>query len=137
MTEEPDWRTIPEGRYAVPVTRPDGTTVGWAIWWRHVPRTDKSGRTTGRDRFTRPAVIPADGVDETTVRALAHVVVPSTDILNDLNHGDTYRLQGGKLIGRCGICGKRLTDPESVGRGIGPACWANRPGATTNPGETR
>ena len=26
MTEEPDWRTIPEGRYAVPVTRPDGTT---------------------------------------------------------------------------------------------------------------
>ena len=39
---------------------------------------------------------------------------------------------GGKLIpdgydiehaGRCGKCGKMLTDPESLERGIGPECW--------------
>jgi hypothetical protein len=26
--------------------------------------------------------------------------------------------------GRCGLCGKRLTTPESIERGIGPRCWA-------------
>lgn len=28
----------------------------------------------------------------------------------------------GHLIGRCGICGRTLTDPESIERGIGPIC---------------
>lgn len=25
--------------------------------------------------------------------------------------------------GRCGCCGRRLTTPESIERGIGPECW--------------
>lgn len=25
---------------------------------------------------------------------------------------------------RCRMCGKKLTDPESIHRGFGPACWA-------------
>lgn len=28
----------------------------------------------------------------------------------------------GMFTGKCGICGRPLTDPESVGRGIGPDC---------------
>lgn len=28
----------------------------------------------------------------------------------------------GKLTGRCACCGRELTDPESVARGIGPVC---------------
>lgn len=28
----------------------------------------------------------------------------------------------------CGICGRLLTDPESVARGIGPICWAEKGG---------
>lgn len=28
----------------------------------------------------------------------------------------------GKLVGRCGVCGKKLEDAESVERGIGPVC---------------
>lgn len=30
--------------------------------------------------------------------------------------------------GRCGICGKTLTDPESIKRGYGPDCWGRRSG---------
>lgn len=30
----------------------------------------------------------------------------------------------GQETGTCGACGKTLTDPESVKRGIGPVCWA-------------
>ena len=28
----------------------------------------------------------------------------------------------GRAIGRCIVCGAKLTDPESVERGIGPIC---------------
>lgn len=28
----------------------------------------------------------------------------------------------GQLVGRCGVCGRRLEDEESVARGIGPVC---------------
>lgn len=31
----------------------------------------------------------------------------------------------GKITGRCGHCGRTLTDPESITRGIGPICLAN------------
>jgi len=31
----------------------------------------------------------------------------------------------GKLVGRCGICNRRLEDEESVARGIGPKCAEN------------
>jgi hypothetical protein len=27
----------------------------------------------------------------------------------------------------CRICGRRLTHPISLARGIGPECWANQP----------
>ena len=35
-----------------------------------------------------------------------------------------YMEQYGKQIGRCGKCGRTLTDPESIDRGIGPECWS-------------
>jgi hypothetical protein len=28
------------------------------------------------------------------------------------------------VAGRCRVCGIRLTDPVSIGRGVGPDCWA-------------
>lgn len=30
--------------------------------------------------------------------------------------------------GKCGMCGKKLTTPESIERGFGPTCFANRGG---------
>lgn len=30
----------------------------------------------------------------------------------------------GKELGRCGVCGRTLTDPESIAAGIGPICAA-------------
>lgn len=32
------------------------------------------------------------------------------------------RAEFGRLAGRCGCCGKTLTDPDSKMRGIGPEC---------------
>lgn len=36
------------------------------------------------------------------------------------------RVRYGKLIGACGYCGRKLTDPESRARGIGPDCWESK-----------
>jgi hypothetical protein len=32
-----------------------------------------------------------------------------------------------KVIGRCKRCGRGLTNPTSVRRGIGPECWTKEP----------
>ena len=34
----------------------------------------------------------------------------------------------GKLTGICGCCGRMLTDPVSVNRGVGPTCWSRMGG---------
>jgi hypothetical protein len=40
-------------------------------------------------------------------------------------------LRGGKIHheGKCGCCGRTLTVPESIKRGIGPECWSRICGA--------
>ncbi len=40
-----------------------------------------------------------------------------------INSNPSYAMKNyGKQIGRCGACGRRLTDPESIDNGIGPEC---------------
>ena len=36
------------------------------------------------------------------------------------------RVRYGRLIGSCGYCGRKLTDPLSRSRGIGPDCWEEK-----------
>ena len=35
---------------------------------------------------------------------------------------ETFAQQYGQETGECGMCGRTLTDPESIARGIGPIC---------------
>jgi hypothetical protein len=44
------------------------------------------------------------------------------DFLEILDDPDQSQALFGKLTGRCGCCGKTLTDPNSKMRGIGPEC---------------
>jgi hypothetical protein len=48
------------------------------------------------------------------------------EIMRDLEDGDTFRALFGQLTGRCGCCGKALTDPKSKLIGIGPDCRGYR-----------
>ena len=43
-------------------------------------------------------------------------------ILHDIKGGDSFRALYGQLTGRCGRCGRLLTDPVSKVAGIGPEC---------------
>lgn len=40
-------------------------------------------------------------------------------LLGDILHDDVDVIHQGK----CGMCGRKLTNPESILRGIGPECW--------------
>ena len=42
-------------------------------------------------------------------------------VLNSKMIPDGYHIEH---AGRCGKCGRQLTDPESIQRGIGPECWS-------------
>lgn len=42
-----------------------------------------------------------------------------TWLLSDYLHPDVDVIHKGK----CGVCGRALTNPESIRRGIGPECW--------------
>ncbi len=50
-----------------------------------------------------------------------------------IHHGTTDRqIPVGYKVhheGKCGCCGRKLTVPESIERGIGPECWARMGGA--------
>lgn len=69
---------------------------------------------TGRLRFTKGSKFRPDAI-EARVLAWALGVVFGTKPIQA-----RYAIEH---AGRCGKCGRLLTTPESVRRGIGPECW--------------
>ena len=81
-----------------------GQWVGWVFI-----RDDASGERLGTQRpgqYVR-------GADDTTTEALRWAIANRTEAVAMFGHA----------TGHCGICGRELTHPESVERGIGPVCW--------------
>jgi hypothetical protein len=48
----------------------------------------------------------------------------SEDLTNVLDDPNSAVERWGRIIGHCGHCGRTLTNPESVARGIGPVCYS-------------
>lgn len=149
-----DWHEVPKGHYAVPV--PDLASAEWEaadyegeppvmayrLFERRVARQCKNGRVIGHERFITGAIMLAgDGIDPEYVRREVKwdramtigFYGPKGDlkavvdtILTDIADGDTFRAKFGQLTGRCGCCGKALTDPKSKLIGIGPDCRGYR-----------
>jgi hypothetical protein len=149
-----DWHEVPKGHYAVPV--PDLGSAEWEaagyegeppvmayrLFERRVARHCKNGRVIGREQFITGAVMLAsDDTDAERVKRwlkddremFLEIYGPKGDIkeavdqiMTDIGDGDTYRAKFGQLTGRCGCCGKGLTDPKSKLIGIGPDCRGYR-----------
>jgi hypothetical protein len=130
------WRELlPEGRYAWPLYDWDAfcesdadvpPLIGYVIYWR---------RPRGLTTFLQLA----DGLESTPANQQRLRAAESTDE-NDNIDGDTSgRLAGivdnpgkyagtyGQHTGKCGRCGRKLTDPQSIARGIGPDCLGYYP----------
>jgi len=141
-----DWREVPKGYYAIPVKGwllfdpdedDDAPVIGYRLYERKVSRRCANGRIIGRDRFGAGRVMLADRAEFEEVwreieddRADAdegfgpggYLKMTIDAILLDVAGPDSYRAKFGQLTGKCGCCGRRLTDPKSKMLGIGPEC---------------
>ncbi len=118
------WRVLlPQGRYAWPLYdweeygEDEQPLLGYAIYWRRV-----SGLTT--------LLRLADGLESTPANGQRLRAAEQADENSDTSYrlacivSDPCKYAGqyGMFSGRCGLCGRKLTDPVSVARGIGPDC---------------
>jgi len=72
---------------------------------------------TGNVRLTRASKFNEDTLPvKLLVRTLARIWSDELDVIRQ--HGYNVHHSG-----KCGICGKKLTTPESIERGIGPDCF--------------
>lgn len=104
-----DLSAIPEGRYLIAgvvfkVDTPDnGEWAGWTFV--------KAGADRGAPKA---ATRRPDG--RTTIRSHADLLALVAG--NPAEYATAY----GREFGTCGVCGRELTDPDSITRGIGPVC---------------
>jgi|SRR5829696_5868288 len=119
--EHATWRDVPGGYYALPIFGDnDETEFGYVLYERRVPRTTSTGRTIGGHRWRR-ALVAAEGVDMAELLA-DDLDDEQFDVGCILRDPDYYRAELGRLTGKCGWCGRRLTDPDSKMCGMGPEC---------------
>lgn len=129
------WQDVPRGHYAIDIVEMpcDCLDKGAEEWCHHMPELlGYHLFERKRDRFVFGATWVAPGVDND--RALSVIAQEREDAaalyggwrqmiysyLSDTP--DYYRVMYGKFTGKCGVCGRRLIDPQSKLRGIGPEC---------------
>lgn len=116
---------IPDGYYAVPAPdRPDQRTYWQA---RHGvltpwPRQARYGPWAA-PAYTRPS--PRSRAYLTWLAA-AQSWMDAIRTAIAADPAAAQRRYAAEVVG-CWICGRRLTDPVSRDRGIGPDCWAGQP----------
>jgi hypothetical protein len=110
-TPRPAPYELPErGYYAVEL--PVGPNN--AMVWRFYRVTQKRKPYKGAKNFMRQSGDNWVGWIDGTERQMAAAIIRAAPALAM----EAY----GKLLGHCGCCGRSLTDPDSIARGIGPEC---------------
>lgn len=100
----------PVGRYAMQEIDPITKELIWKFYVVTQSRRNTSLRFMQEQYGDNKRSVPYTKLD------LVCTIINS----NPQFHMEQY----GKQIGRCGKCGRTLTDPESIERGIGPECWS-------------
>ena len=132
-----DWHDIPRGFYALFIHAIDLDVtldecaeasyelVGCRYYERKAQRVTKTGRRIGGDSW-RGGFAWAEDVDLDRARAYADEErsrwARQFDIYVIADDPEIYQAMYGQWWGRCGCCGRTLTDPDSKMRGIGPEC---------------
>lgn len=107
------FKSVPVGKYALRrLEKVDGKTVECEWHFFEVTRP-KSGKWEGWTFLRELRGDNALKVDKQTFTGVLSAIA------NDPKH---FAAQFGKRTGVCGVCGKTLTDPKSVKKGIGPIC---------------
>jgi hypothetical protein len=126
-TTHVDWHDIPPGFYAVPVVT-DAGLLGHRLFQRRGPFKEGRWRHPEGEwkpwphSIARPSYQLAEGVTREEFRAAKGSAWDEANIKFVLENLDMCREAFGQVVGRCGCCGRALTDPDSKMRGIGPEC---------------
>lgn len=123
--EAADWRDLPRGHYAIAEhddEHDDYPLLGYWCYQRKVPRTTKTGREIGQHRLISGVFHHSNTITPEQLNQVLADHDRQIDIAQLLKDPDWYRAEFGRFTGRCGCCGKALTDPDSKMRGIGPEC---------------
>ncbi len=100
----------PVGRYAMQEIDPANGELVWKFYVVTQSRRNTNMRYMQEQSGDNKRQVPYPKLD----------VVCAIINANPKFHMEQY----GKQIGRCGKCGRTLTDHESIERGIGPECWS-------------
>lgn len=118
------WMNLPRGHYALPVLLA-GTVVGYSLYERKTPRETKRG-TVGKHRFRVGTLAALPGREDVVwpawCRGRDRSAAIAADIRRMVADPDRYRQIFGTFAGKCGWCGRKLTDAESRLLGVGPDC---------------
>lgn len=114
------WYQLPAGRYAVPIVV-DKVLLGYAQYERVAPKETKRGKV-GKHRFRVGQLVARPGHEQRRELLRTTAAELLADIQTLLTDPDRYRQLWGTYSGKCGWCGRRLTDPESRLLGVGPDC---------------
>lgn len=128
-----DWHQLPRGHYAIPISDWEGEyedvdPTGWCvIGWHVYHRTATAFRHyvkrlegVPQQYLARQLDLYPTGAD----RDALHV----HELLDD---PAAAMRAFAALTGRCAICNRTLTDPDSKARGVGPDCNRSFPGRIT------
>lgn len=129
---------IPEGYFAL--AKPDGTSYEF---WRIGVQTKGEGDDEKIASWRLQSVPKRAARSELKLREVllinnegaapwASLVVPMADHINTVLkkifiEGRKMQIVYGRQEGYCGVCGKELSDPQSVALGIGPKCLKDNP----------
>lgn len=114
---------IPAGRYVIDVAGTDVTLVVKDA--RNAPGTQWVAiRANGEDELVGRIAEGAFRTSRTSRRDRVQLGAAALEALVDGGQAaiEAALVGYGRATGACGICGRLLTDPESVARGIGPIC---------------
>jgi hypothetical protein len=130
-----DWHDVPAGRYAIPVVEDDidddhpdfCRVLGYQVFERKTPKVSKTGRRTGKDSWATRLLL-APGVQRDALcgyldrTKVGDGYDDRRDVRAVLDDPDMWMRTFGQVVGRCGACGKTLTDSDSKAYGVGPDC---------------
>ena len=121
------WESLPVGWYAIPVYHYDyDLDESWPVQLTTFRRTRNGFRIGNTYTLAGMDRVPVEERDVYRGWSLADLRDVADALVRD---ADELRANFGLFTGMCGCCGRRLTDPASKLRGIGPDCWAAIGGA--------
>lgn len=114
---------VPEGRYLVDNPATGQRVLIWIQHHRHWRST-----ATSAPVYVKIANVPTHGNRPSWVNlAPVHKLTPPDAALIIKDYGEQRATEAyGHAVGSCGICGRALTDPESIAAGVGPVCSGKR-----------